>query len=101
MDKPHYSSLWKLLRVSVYILRFIKIKVWNKLREETRRKHQRFHLLSTVFRELVDADHITFREIKLVSLLWIYTLQHYHFKAVFIAIKQKRCHCLQIQLGLQ
>ena len=50
MDKPRYSSLRKLLQASVYILRFIKIKVWNKLREETRRKHQRFHLLSIPFR---------------------------------------------------
>ena len=49
----------------------------------------------------MDTDPIIFREIKLVSLLWIYTLQHYHFKTVFIAIKQKRRHCLQIQLGLQ
>jgi len=47
VDKPCYSSMQKLLRISVYILRFIKLKVWNKLQEETRRKHQNFHLLST------------------------------------------------------
>ena len=42
-----------------------------------------------------------FREIKLTSLLWIYTFQHYHFPEVFAAIKQKKHHCLQMQLGLQ
>ena len=101
VDKLHYSSMRKLLRISVYILRFIKLKVWNKLQEEIRRKHQSFYLLSTLFRGLRDAGHITFREIKLVSLLCIYTLQHLYFKAVFVAIKQKRRHCLQTQLGLQ
>jgi len=101
MDKLCYSSLRKLLRVSVYILRFIKIMVWNKLKEETRRKHQQFYLLSTLFRELVDIGPITFREIKLTSLLWIYTLQHHHFWEVFVAIKQKKRHCLQMQLGLR
>jgi len=74
VDKLHYSSMWKLLRISVYILRFIKLKVWNKLQEETRRKHQSFHLLSTLFKGLRDTGNITFREIKLVSLLWIYTV---------------------------
>ena len=89
MGKPHYSSLWRLLRVSVYVIRFIKMKVWNKLQEETRRKHQSFHLLIIIFRVLVDTGPIIWHEIKSASLMWIYTIQHYHFKAVFIAIKQK------------
>ena len=108
MDKPCYSSLRRLLRVSVYVFRSIKMKVWNKLQEENRRKHQSFHLLITVFRVLVDTGPIIWREIKSASLMWIYTIQHYHFTAVSIAIKQKRrhClqkqrHCLQKQLGLQ
>jgi len=50
---------------------------------------------------LKDIGPITFREFKLTSLLWIYTCQHYHFQEVFAAIKQKKRHCLQMQLGLQ
>ena len=49
----------------------------------------------------MDTGPIIWCEIKSASLMWIYTIQHYHFTAVFIAIKQKRCHCLQKQLGLQ
>ena len=29
-DKPRYSSSLRLLRVSVYVFRFIKMKMWNK-----------------------------------------------------------------------
>ena len=40
-------------------------------------------------------------EIKLVSLLWIYTIQCYHYRDVFIALKNNKRNCLQKQLGFQ
>ena len=73
IQKPLCSSLRRLLRISVYVLRLLKKKVWNKLDEE----------------------------IKLVSLLWIYTIQCHHYRDVFIALKNNKRNCLQKQLGLQ
>ena len=34
LDEKQYSMLRKLLRVSVYILRFIQKKIWRKVRKE-------------------------------------------------------------------
>jgi len=85
---------------SLYTQVFVKIKVWIKLKEENKRRFEQFHLLSTILRKLTDIGPITSCEIRLTSLLWIYTLQHHHFQEVFVAIKQKKRHCLQMQPGL-
>ena len=83
--------------ISVYVLRYLKRKVWNKLDEEKRKQHK---LLATIFESLSDA-YISMIEIKLISWLWVYAIQHHHYRDVFIALKSNKKNCLQKQLGLQ
>ena len=40
-------------------------------------------------------------EIKLLAVLWVYTIQHHYYKDIFLALKKNKRHCLQKQLGLQ
>ena len=42
------SSLRKQLCVSVFVLRYVKLKIWNKIPEEKRTNYDKNHLLKTV-----------------------------------------------------
>ena len=53
------SSLRKLLRISVFVLRFMKTKVWNRIGGRPVNNS----LLITVFQNLSDKGSITTREI--------------------------------------
>ena len=75
IDEKRFSSLRQLLRVSVYVLKFIKKKVWNLINVK-KRKHFQHKLLSTIFEELTETIPIVSREIKLSSLLWVSFIQH-------------------------
>ena len=96
LREPFYSSLRKLLRVSVYVLRFIKLKVWRKIDGE-RFKHR----LMAVVLESLSEGFISRTEIKMASILWIYSVQQSYFNDVFLALKNNKKHCLQKQLGLK
>ena len=54
-----------------------------------------------IFNNLKDSSPVTFQEIKLLSLLWISFIQHRQYSDVYVAIKNNKKHCLQIQLGLR
>ena len=95
------SSLRKLLRVSVYVLKFIKIKVWNQMSTDLQLKFQKHKLLTTILDNLKVHSSITSQEIKLASLLWIFFIQHRSYSDVYNAIKNKKKHCLQMQLGIK
>ena len=101
MDEHKYSSLRKLLRISVYYLKFINIKVMSKcstgLKERLFGSHK---LLERVFDRL-KVGSINAWEIKNVILLWIYVIQHRKFYDVFSAIQKQQRNCLQQQLGLK
>ena len=99
MERLPCSSLRGLLRISVHVLRFLKMKIWNKL-DETKRNLFQHKLLKDVFESLSDS-HITMQEIKLLAILWVYTIQHHYYKDIFLALKKNKRHCLQKQLGLQ
>ena len=99
VEKSPCSSLRGLLRISVYVLRFLKLRIWNKLDERKRNLFQH-KLLKIIFEDLSNS-YITIREIKLVALLWVHTIQHHYYKDVFIALKSNKRNCLQKQLGLQ
>ena len=71
MDDTRFSSLRKLLRITVYVLRFIKLKIWNRLDTERRKPIQQDQLLLTIFDELKEGEPITAKEIKLSGLLWL------------------------------
>ena len=98
IDEKRYSLLRKLLRISVYILRFIKRKIWNKINREKFLKQ--YKLLRTVLDNVKDSGFISAQEVKLSSLLWTSFIQRRQYGKVFVAIKNKRRHCLVMQLGL-
>ena len=95
IDEKRYSLLRKLLRISVYILRFIKR---NKINREKFLKQ--YKLLRTVLDNVKDSGFISAQEVKLSSLLWTSFIQRRQYGEVFVAIKNKRRHCLVMQLGL-
>ena len=76
VNENQYSSLRKLLRVSVYVLRFVKQKVWNQINVEKQQQFYEHKLLIAIFENLKQSNPITFQEIKLLSLLWISYIQH-------------------------
>ena len=82
----------------MYILRFIKRKIWNKINREKFLKQ--YKLLRTVLDNVKDSGFISAQEVKLSSLLWTSSIQRRQYGEVFVAIKNKRRHCLVMQLGL-
>ena len=80
----------------MYVLRFIKLKVWRKIDGE-RFKHK----LMAVVLESLSEGFISRTEIKMASILWIYSVQQSYFNDVFLALKNNKKHCLQKQLGLK
>ena len=62
-------------------------------------KFQKHKLLATIFDSLKMHSLLTSQEIKLASLLWISFMQHRSY--VFTAIRNKKKHCLQMQLGIK
>ena len=101
MDEHKYSSLRKLLRISVYCLKFINLKVMSKCSTELKeRVLSRHKLLERVFENLKIGSIYSW-EIKNVNLLWVYVIQHRRFYDVFSAIQKRQRNCLQQQLGLK
>jgi len=74
IDEFKYSSLRKLLRITVYCIKFIYIKVINKcskeLKERVLRKHK---ILEKVFNNVSEGS-IYLNEIRNVTLLWLYVI---------------------------
>jgi len=64
------SSLRKLLRISVFVMRFMKTKVWNRIGG----RHFNDSLLITVFQNLSDKGSITAMEIQLVDTFYSTTM---------------------------
>ena len=75
IDKTKYSSLRKLLRVRVFVLKFIKKKVWsrctNVLKEMICTKHKIYRLID----KLKD-NNVYSQDIKAVRLFWVFIIQH-------------------------
>ena len=79
LDVEKFSSLSRLIRVSAWILRFVK---------KLKRNRQLHGPLSSA-------------ELNEAKVLWIKHLQNQHFKEVKIALTEKKRHNLVNQLGLQ
>ena len=86
------SSLRKVLRISVFVMRFIKVKVWNNIE-----RNIKDCLLVTVFQCLSDAEPVSTKEIQ----LWIRFIQQHCYEEVFTALKENKKHSLIHQLGLK
>jgi len=98
IDETKFSSLWRLLRVTVICLKFIKKCVLNKCSQE--KILQECVMLKKVFKDMIE-ESVYYTEIQDVLLLWISTVQHKRFSDVFIAIQKGETNCLQKQLGLE
>ena len=102
IDADKYSSLRKLLRITVYCLKFIKQRVWNTLFHLTNGAiGDKYKLIVAVMNSLTDVYSVGAGDIKTATLLWVYTVQRYQFKDAFVAISKNRKHCLIQQLGLK
>ena len=101
VNENQYFSLRKLLRVSVYVLRFVKQRVWNQINVDKQQQFYKHKLLIAIFDNLKQSNPITFQEIKLLSLLRISYIQHRQYPDVYIAINNNKKHRLQKQLGLK
>ena len=53
------------------------------------------------FEVLREGEPISFREIKIVSLMWVSVIQHRRFRETYVAIQRGKKHCLQTQLSVK
>ena len=84
--KKLVSSLRKLLRISVFVMRYIKMKVWNRIEGNTIKNS----LLVTIFQNLSDEGPISTREIQLLHLLWIRFVQQRCFYGSVCGTQQQQ-----------
>ena len=98
IDETKYSSLWRLLCITVIRLKFIKKRVLNKCSQE--KGLQKCAILKKIFKDMMDQS-VFYTEIQAVLLLWAYTVQRRKFSDVFFAIRKGEMNCLQKQLGLE
>ena len=98
IDETKYSSLWRLLRITVICLKFIKKRVLNKCSQE--KGLQKCAILKKIFKDMKDQS-VFYTEIQAVLLLWAYTVQRRKFSDVFVAIRKGEMNCLQKQLRLE
>ena len=54
----------------------------------------KYELIIAVMNSLTDGYLVCAGDIKMIALLWVYTVQCYQFKDVFVAICKKRKHSL-------
>ena len=102
IDANKYSSLRKLLRITVYCLKFSKQSVWDNLSHLTKKTiGDKYKLTVVVLNSLTDGYSVCAGDIKMAALLWVYSIQHCRFNDVFIALNKNRRHCLIQQLGLK
>ena len=69
LNENQYSSLWKSLHISFYILRFIKHRVWNQINVNKQQQFYEHKLLMAIFDNLKQSISTAFQEIKLLPLL--------------------------------
>ena len=81
-DASANSSLRKPLRISVLVMRYIKVKVWNRIEEK--QKCFKDCLLITIFQRLSDRRQVSAREIQLIGLLRICFIQHNCYDEVLL-----------------
>jgi hypothetical protein len=98
LNPEDHSSLRRLLRKTVWSLKFVKKVVWNQLSEETCDARPE---LKALFERISDDASIFAEEIRAARSLWIKWIQKKHFGDVTAAIETKRKHCLVSQLNLQ
>ena len=98
-DERKYSSLTRLLSITVFCLKFIKKRLWNRCSDELKeRVCSRYEILK-IIDDLRDYG-VYSQDIKSARLFWVYIVQQKRFTNVFCAITRKQRNGLQKQLGL-
>ena len=93
-----FSSLGKLLRVTTYVLKFLKRKIWSKLSITT---HQNQNQLSKIFEPVSENTGITTEEFSLSKALWTRSVQANHFSGEVSSICSGSQRSRKSQFGLQ
>ncbi|MCP3663039.1 MAG: DDE-type integrase/transposase/recombinase [Gammaproteobacteria bacterium] len=98
LDIKEFSSLMKLLLTTVFIFRFIKGSVWDKLSPAT---HQKFSLLPKLLPNLSLSGPVHYADICKARYYWEYCVQRVCFSDIFSAIHSNKSLPIIKQLGLQ
>ena len=101
VNENQYSSVWKLLWVSVDSLRFIKQRVWNQINVDKQQQFYGHKLLMAIFDNLKQSNPISYLSINQVAVFIMGLL--YSTSTVFRCLHSyhNKKHCLQKQLGLK
>jgi len=100
IDEEKYSSLRKLLRVTLFCLKFIRKGCWNRCSETLKAKILKKHPIVRAVDKLEDVG-ICSNDIKYSKLIWTYVIQQRKFSDVSQDIQRKLKNGLQKQLGLK
>ena len=88
IDETKYSSLCKLLRITVLCLKFVKKRVFNRCSQSLQEKVlQKCTILKRVITEIKEQS-LYFSKIRAATLLWLYVIQRRQFCDVFTAIRK-------------
>ena len=74
VDETKYSSLRRLLRVTVFCLKFLKKRVWNRYSDEVKKRICNRHRILNIINDLRDHG-IYSQDIRSARLLWVYIVQ--------------------------
>uniref|UniRef100_A0A914X7S0 Integrase catalytic domain-containing protein n=1 Tax=Plectus sambesii TaxID=2011161 RepID=A0A914X7S0_9BILA len=101
IDASCMSSWPKQARVTVYCLRFLKKKIWNRLRKETQAEIQKKMNLVD-WKEISDNGAITSKEMKAAETFTLHQVHESQFSEVIQILREssKKKHPLKDQLGV-
>ena len=82
IDEGKYSSVRRLLRITVFCLKFIKKRVWNRFPDELKENVRSRYKILKIIDDLRDYG-VYSQDIKSARLFWVYVVQQKRFADVF------------------
>ena len=98
LEPKKYSSWRKLLRITAWMLKFVRIRLWNNLSAISQQQKTG---LQRLLDPVTSNRCLTAADIRQAKMMWIKTLQDHHFEEVREAITLSKQHQLVAQLNLQ
>lgn len=92
-----FSNWHRLKRVTVYVLWFLKDKIWNKLSVKTKEK---FPLIDQIFNKIKNAEYISAQEQRNAVHLLVRMEQLHHYPKMFDIIAKEKENRMKDQLQL-
>lgn len=99
LDGNRYSTLPKLLRVTVLCVKFLRMKMWSKLQTVTTSRYKT-SLLFTIMDKLSASPTTTALDLRLINCLWVRSIQREEFPELLEDLSNGRPNTLQRQMGL-